>query len=255
MYLAYFGQHKCGSNWIDTIVRQVCQSINITYGRAWNSSQFAPSLDEYILEHGIQWFSYVNADYQIIHYSNFKAFHVIRDPRDIVVSAYFSHLKTHPIRNWPLLAEFRKKLQNCRNKDEGISMEFEFEFTKDIFRRLREWDLNDPRIKNYRLEDISVDYINRFRQIFQYMGLFELGLTEERFQQIMIANSFEKISEGRKIGKEDPNHHYRKGIHGDWKNHFANDHVDYFKEHYNDILIKYGYEKDANWNNEKIPLL
>ena len=34
-------------------------------------------------------------------YSNeFRGIHLIRDPRDIVVSGYFSHLKTHPENEW-----------------------------------------------------------------------------------------------------------------------------------------------------------
>lgn len=39
----------------------------------------------------------------------------------------------------------------------------------------------------------------------------------------------------------------RKGIVGDWRNHFTQDHKDYFKEVAGQVLIDLGYETDLNW--------
>jgi hypothetical protein len=43
----------------------------------------------------------------------------------------------------------------------------------------------------------------------------------------------------------------RKGIIGDWRNHFNEDHVKLFKEKCGQHLINLGYEKDLNWSLEK----
>lgn len=53
----------------------------------------------------------------------------------------------------------------------------------------------------------------------------------------------------RQLKKPIPYHKYffRKGIIGDWKNHFKDYHKDLFKEIAGDLLIKEGYEKDLNW--------
>ena len=59
--------------------------------------------------------------------------------------------------------------------------------------------------------------------------------------------SFKKLAGGRKKGEENIKSHYRKGVHGDWKNHLNDDHVAFFKEHYNELLIKLGYETDGDW--------
>lgn len=40
---------------------------------------------------------------------------------------------------------------------------------------------------------------------------------------------------------------FRKGIIGDWKNHFSENHKRQFKEVAGDVLIKLGYESDFNW--------
>ncbi len=60
-------------------------------------------------------------------------------------------------------------------------------------------------------------------------------------------NRFSKLSKGRELSEEDKKSHYRKGVIGDWKNHFKESHKIFFKEKYGDLLIKLGYEKDNDW--------
>jgi len=79
------------------------------------------------------------------------------------------------------------------------------------------------------------------------IGIFEAGASEEMLKEVLEKNSYEKLSKGRKKGEEDTSSHYRKGVAGDWKNHFNERHIRYFKNAMNDILVKYGYEKDENW--------
>jgi lipopolysaccharide transport system ATP-binding protein len=59
-------------------------------------------------------------------------------------------------------------------------------------------------------------------------------------------NSF-KNRAGRKPGEEDVTSHYRKGVSGDWQNHFTDNIKAAFKEKFGQILIDTGYEKDMNW--------
>lgn len=40
---------------------------------------------------------------------------------------------------------------------------------------------------------------------------------------------------------------FRKGIIGDWKNYFNQEHIQLYKEKYGYELIKLGYENDLNW--------
>lgn len=68
-----------------------------------------------------------------------------------------------------------------------------------------------------------------------------------RALDIVYENDFSRLSAGRRPGEEDPRHHYRKGISGDWKNHFTNQHKQFFRHHYNSLLVKLGYEEDDEW--------
>jgi len=52
---------------------------------------------------------------------------------------------------------------------------------------------------------------------------------------------------GRRPGQEDIHAHQRKGIAGDWRNHFTTRVKEVFKQRYGHVLIATGYEPDLNW--------
>jgi hypothetical protein len=56
-----------------------------------------------------------------------------------------------------------------------------------------------------------------------------------------------RIQTGRHRGEEDITSFLRKGIEGDWKNHFSEAHKQKFKEIAGDLLIELGYERDYRW--------
>jgi hypothetical protein len=61
------------------------------------------------------------------------------------------------------------------------------------------------------------------------------------------AASFEQLSGGRTQGEEASSSFYRKGIAGDWKNHFSEEDRRVFKEEAGELLIRLGYEKNGGW--------
>ena len=72
-------------------------------------------------------------------------------------------------------------------------------------------------------------------------------ISSEQLSKIIDDFSFQKLANGRNPGIENQRSHYRKGIAGDWINHFKPQHIDYFKAHYNDVLLKLAYETTADW--------
>ena len=83
-----------------------------------------------------------------------RAFHVVRDPRDILVSAYFSHLKTHPTDNWPELGAHRAHLSTL-SKEEGLFAEMDF--SAGQFEDMYTWNYEQPDILELKLEELSPD--------------------------------------------------------------------------------------------------
>jgi hypothetical protein len=56
-----------------------------------------------------------------------------------------------------------------------------------------------------------------------------------------LPRGFSKLTGAADRG-EDVTNRLRKGVAGDWKNHFDERHKEYFKSHFNDVLVKLRYE-------------
>ncbi len=166
----------------------------------------------------------------------------MRDPRDVVVSAYFSHLYSHPL--FGKLEEHRERLKSVP-EDEGIMLEMENR--KFQFQAMLDWDYEQPHVLELRMEDITTGASDEIPSIFRFLRLgTDDGLTAERIDRIVAKRDFKQMA-GRPPGREDVTSHYRKGIAGDWLNHFTEDHVAYFKENYGELLILLGYESSNDW--------
>lgn len=115
--MAYFGHHKSGTRWIVKIIKSICSATQINYSNFHSPKIFNGNLKTAIEQKQLNFFSYTNADINYVqNLGNFQGFHVIRDPRDIVVSAYFSHLYSHSTEEWPELVEQRKRLESSSKK-------------------------------------------------------------------------------------------------------------------------------------------
>ncbi len=278
--LCFFGHHKCGTQWVQGILREIANEMGLVYAHAYNAEIFNYDLEEFIKRKKLNIFSYTNAQYQYVKDLNhFRGFHVIRDPRDIVVSAYYSHLYSHPVDNSDHLKKEREILQKM-SKDEGLIQEMEF--NRRVFDDMESWNYNQDHVMEIKLEELSRDSYGTFVDIFRFLGIVSesrptyqerwnhlLAITSRKTQEkffknaivnvsltkipyetalgIIYENRFQKKTKGRTIGTEDVKSHYRKGVAGDWKNHFKAEHIESFKEKYSNLLVKLGYEKDDNW--------
>jgi hypothetical protein len=80
-------------------------------------------------------------------------------------------------------------------------------------------------------------------------------LPAERVLGILHECDFRQKTKGRKPGQEDRGSHFRKGVHGDWLNHFTLDHLQIFKERHEDLLFQFGYETESDWERKYVPLI
>jgi hypothetical protein len=175
---------------------------------------------------------------------SYKTFYITRDPRDIVVSWYYSMKFSHT----PLseLAEGREKLNNM-SEAEGFIYSIDAISKIGIFKALRSWidvEKDDPRIRLFRYEDLVEDEFETFRAIFQHC---DIDMPERVCNSLIKDHSFERKA-NRKKGNEDVHSHMRKGISGDWKNHFSPEMVETFKKETGDLVVRMGYEKDEDWH-------
>ena len=173
---------------------------------------------------------------------HYKTFYIARDPRDVIISNYFSLKYSHDPYH-PYILEMRKKL-NTMSQDDGI-FELINSFTNGTKKTLEGWfKQNLQNVKLIKFEDIFGT--NQFEVFSALLKHCEIDLSSNQVKVLLEKYSFKNIS-GRKQGKEDIKHHYRKGAPGDWKNYFTNEHKKLFKDLSEDLLVTCGYEKDNNW--------
>jgi len=165
---------------------------------------------------------------------DFRGVHLVRDPRDMLVSAYFSHKFSHPTSHWPELVEFRKRLH-------VISMEAgllaEIDFMSVAFDALSAWK-HHPSVLELKVEEVTLAEIEYTTKICKWL---QWDVTDQAIDFVVQSGSFEKRS-GRSKGTEDQKSHYRKGMAGDWKNHFTPAVKEAFYARYANLLPKWGYD-------------
>ncbi len=250
--LTYFGHHKCATTWIGDILSQVCKIIGLEFVNVNNPSMFDHDLYSFVLKNNIDFLAYINADLKHVkELDNIKGFHVIRDPRDIIISAYFSHLNSHSTVGWPALLAHRERLINT-SKDQGIFLEMEF--NRNVFENLYDWNYSQPNVLEIKMEDLIQETSNSFVKVFEFLELMEESTQKNRkkipvreLQAVIFNNRFSIKANGRNTGSEDVKSHYRIGIAGDWINHFNSEHKEYFKKNYHYLLLKLKYEENVDW--------
>jgi len=245
--MAYFGHHKSGTCWIQGILKDLAAIAGFEVSGNHTYRAFNGDIAGYRERNPFDILCLTNADYLYLRSFASVGFHVVRDPRDVAVSAYFSHLNSHPEDDeWPELLLLRNYLKSLP-KDEGLTVEIEY--MGRMFNRLLMWKYAaQPSVLEYKFEDLIRDPLPMFTRAFEHMGIVPQVVGYDALPPLISKNSFENLSGGRKPGSEDVAHHYRRGVPGDWRNHFTSQHVAYFKALYNPVLLKLGYEETNDWH-------
>jgi len=168
-----------------------------------------------------------------------KRFFVMRDLRDTLISFYFSTKNSHEI-EVDIMNTRRQRLSSISLED-GLIYLLDNGFPT-IAEIQASW-INADGTLILRYEDILENEFSFFEQLLDYC---EINIRAQRMQRVIDNNSFEKVA-GRKRGDEDSFSHYRKGIVGDWNNHFTEKVKTKFKKRYGQLLIDTGYEKGLDW--------
>ena len=96
-----------------------------------------------------------------------------------------------------------------------------------------------------RYEDLSEHPQQTLQDLFIFLGV---AATPAVVRHCCAQGAFERVSGGRLCGQEDRGSFFRRGLPGDWRNHFTEAHVRRFKESCGDLLVRLGYERDLNWS-------
>lgn len=194
---------------------------------------------------------------KILQNNDIKVIFMYRDPRDQAVSQVF-HAKRdiyHPWHRYFLELEFDEALMafvEGRDSFDGVAPTLPN--VVSMIELTQSW-LENGRALPVRYEDLHRNTHLEVRRVFDYL---EIQVSDKFIDLIIRKNRFERLSVGRRIwkkprqhGQEDSSSHFRKGITGDWRNHFRPAHTRRFKELAGEKLIELGYEQDLNWSGDE----
>ncbi len=230
--LSFFSHHKCATRWFADYLTRVSDLNGYSLFHTDYHDQ-APDRCVEIAFHG-------NATYSRIVEQNLSGIHLVRNPLNIVVSAYYSHLETHPVDNWPQLRRQREALKSV-SREEGMLLTLAFLERMDIADRaigpilsLRQWDYEDNRFTTLRMEDVTARPSASLSQA--------LSQIRPDSPLVLPADSnmaFSNFSGGRKVGEADNHSHYRSGAVDSWKTELPSAVTQYFRSHFREFLARF----------------
>ncbi len=207
--LSVLTHHKCASTWLAAYLELTCELNGLEFAATHYGNLLPAGEPDIVL--------FKNASYEFVSDHITSGLHVVRNPLDVVVSAFHSHLYTHPLDGWPELAMQREVL--CAvPRDAGLMLTVTFLERADFYRdtpgpllSMRLWNYTDPRILTMRMEEVVKDVSGTIgRWLRSELGA-ALKLPDAR------AFRFEHFAANRRPGEVDTRSHYRVGLPDQWR--------------------------------------
>ena len=191
--------------------------------------------------------SYIMHSHLLIHEKLLNPIVVIRDGRDVMISAYYhflipnDHCPDHEQRKWRHL---------IRNNEIGNVRRNLFQFIKVFHQKYRAGGQNitwqehtlkstDQSCLIVKYEDLLKDTKKELIRTTEYLNI---SSSDTLIDSTISKYSFETLK------KQNPNSNFlRKGIKGDWENYFTRESGKLFQELGGTALSKFGYTSDSFW--------
>lgn len=165
--------------------------------------------------------------------------YLVRDGRDVIVS-YFHYLRNsfpdtfHRAINKSKLQRIYKLLSDCN--DFSLFMR---RFTPEWVTHVNQWLDKSPDAIIY-YEDLTSCPAATLKKLFSTL---QVEVDDSVIQQALEVFSFGNMAKGDDVEKRGGSF-YRKGITGDWKNHFSLKDMNYFKTKAGDTMSRLGFTID-----------
>lgn len=148
-------------------------------------------------------------------------FFVMRDPRDLIVSWYFSARFSHPVEGNPPLAAARAALERL-DADAGLHYSIDYLGQYGIYHALETWHAaaaRDASILLLRFEDLTGP---QQAEVFeQFLVHCDIRMPARVRGELLADWAFKQLARAQPATAVG---HYRKGAAGDWRNHFTSAH-------------------------------
>jgi hypothetical protein len=188
-----------------------------------------------------------------------RVIYLYRDGRDCMVSLFFHRMRRMAMGDRRMLRRFGRRYERLfgRRYDPDDTAALLPKFLEDEFahprspginwaQHIRSWyDLeNRPQITYVSYEQLREDTESTLKHVVERASGNDVD-------SWLVQTAVEKFSmarmTGRKAGQEDRKSFIRKGVAGDWRNHFTPEAAAIFDDLAGDVLVELGYEESRNW--------
>lgn len=226
--------HKAGTVWFSTILEKLAKSYGFGF-RMGNRYSEPVDEDVFFCDHSHFAWDQIPRNAIFIH--------LVRDPRDMLVSACFYHLRAKE--KWLYTKNPELEGMSYREallKEGTLEDQLRFVMKRGHLATtndMKAWDYQMSNCMEIRYEDYIVDYeLERLLSLFRFMGIPGHAIGNA----LTIAYQTSLFPQSRHSSE-----HIRSGVPGDWKKHFTRDLAHEFNALHGDFLIKLGYERDHSW--------
>ena len=243
--LVHGAHHKVGTVWFQRILSTVAGFYGLRFAEVPASYGIAPPAPG------------VGSDIDIVVFDRandfrpedalgraYRGSHLIRDPRDVVVSGYHYHLRTDeawvrvPKERWGGLS-YQAFLQSVDEHD-GVMAEID-RSARFSLADMGRWSYGRPEILELRYEDVVRDKGGDVHPA-------PPVLRPERRRRGAGDDHRQSVQPTPAARRRAPlDRHVRSGEPGEWRRYFGDDHVARFKELTGDLVVRLGYEADSGW--------
>jgi Sulfotransferase family len=161
-------------------------------------------------------------------FPNAKFIHITRDGRDVCVSGWFhNQRKAGP--------DFAKRFPD-------LNAYIQYTVTQHwlpYIQHAQQFGQQHPeRYYELRYEDLHADPAGKTGELLDFLGMDN---SQASADACLEAGSFKKLTEGRARGEEDKSSFFRKGVVGDWQNHFDASNLAAYEQAAGDLPGQLGY--------------
>lgn len=232
--ILFFTSQKCASTFLSNILESLCESegmVSIRFSNYFKdvdrSSWFSDRLflNRAFINKGYYYGAF-RAFHKIPNIDNYKVILILRDPRDVLTSSYFSTAFNHPI----------TRKDNLINRDKALSQTIDeyvldnYKQFKNVYEDYINYIMNKPNVLFLKYEDMITDFEPWLKKLVKHV---ELENHELIINKIITNTSFEV--------SENPNNFIRNVKSGDHLVKLKSDTIDLLNQEFKHILnsLKY----------------
>ena len=237
--------HKTGTVWMNTTFRAICEALGIPFALIDLNTAVDPESCVAPMVFADSHSSFRHCRWMLAD-PRFRIFHLIRDPRDVIISGMHYHRTSKERWLFVPRAEFggmdyQTKLNSLATDSERYLFEMANCGQKTL-RRMLGWNYRRANGFECKYEDLVQDVdMSLFTRIATHLGFCEDEL--EVCRDVFWRNAMF----GGKARRKGRIHHIRSGEKGQWRTVFDRCLGEEFINRFGDALVKLGYEEDNSW--------